>query len=145
MTATYPDAFRPNLAKCLSNLSVRFVDLGRQEEGLATIEEAVTIGRALAAASPDAFRPDLAGFLNNLSNCFFDLGRRDDGLAAIEEAVATLREPFLAQPMPFKQQMTLMTLTYSEICNYVGLEKSNSALWAPILETLQRLEDESIE
>ena len=52
----------------LNNLSVRLADLGRREEALAAIEEAVTLRRQLAAARPDAFPPDLAASLNNLSS-----------------------------------------------------------------------------
>ena len=51
----------------LNNLAIRLAGLGRREEALAAIEEAVTIRRELAAARPDAFRPDLAVSLNNLS------------------------------------------------------------------------------
>jgi tetratricopeptide (TPR) repeat protein len=62
--------------------------LGRREDALAAIEQAVAIRRGLAAARPDAFRPDLALSLNNQSNRLAQLGRREDALAAIEEAVA---------------------------------------------------------
>ena len=48
----------------LHNLSVRLRDLGRREEALVAIQEAVGIYRELAAARPDAFRPDLASSLN---------------------------------------------------------------------------------
>ena len=51
----------------LNNLAVRLGDLGRREDALAAIQEAVTIYRELAAARPDAFRPDLARSLNNLA------------------------------------------------------------------------------
>ena len=53
----------------LVDLSNRLGDLGRREEALAAIEQAVTIHRQLADARPDAFLPDLAGSLNNLSVC----------------------------------------------------------------------------
>jgi hypothetical protein len=52
----------------LNNLSAVRADLGRPEDALTAIEEAVAIRRELAAARPDAFRPDLAMSLNNLSN-----------------------------------------------------------------------------
>ena len=58
----------------LNNLAVRLADLGRREDALAAIEEAVTIRRQLAAARPDAFRPDLATSLNNLSLRLADAG-----------------------------------------------------------------------
>ena len=58
----------------LNNLSVRLADLGRREDALAAIEEAVDAYRELAAARPDAFPPDLAMSLNNLSVRLADLG-----------------------------------------------------------------------
>ena len=47
-----PDAFRPDLAMSLNNLSARLAELGRREEALAAIEEAIGIYRELAAARP---------------------------------------------------------------------------------------------
>ncbi|KAG8741262.1 hypothetical protein FRC12_015731 [Ceratobasidium sp. 428] len=41
--------------------------MGRREEALAAIEEAVQLCRQLAADRPAAFTPDLADSLNNLS------------------------------------------------------------------------------
>ena len=43
----------------LNNSSVYLGDLGRREEGLAAVEEAVSAYRQLAAAHPDALLPDL--------------------------------------------------------------------------------------
>ena len=145
LTAASPEAFRPDLARSLINLSNRFFDLGGQEKGLAAIEEGVMLYRDLAAIHPDTFRPHLAMCLNNLSRRFFDLCRQEKAFDAIEEAVATLRELFLAQPMAFEQQMALMVSNYLELCKEAGREKSYPALWTPILETLQRLKDQSIE
>ena len=145
LAATHPDAFRPDLARSLSNLSLRFFDLGRQEEGLAAIEEAVAIRRDLVAADPDAFRPDLSAVLSILSRRFSELGRQEEALAAIEEAVATLRERFLAEPMAFRQQMASMLSDYLERCKDARREESDPALWAPILETFERLKEQSIE
>ena len=145
LTAASPEAFRPDLARSLINLSNRFFDLGGQEKGLAAIEEGVILYRDLAAIHPDTFRPHLAMCLNNLSRRFFDLCRQEKAFDAIKEAVATLRELFLAQPMAFEQQMALMVSNYLELCKEAGREKSYLALWTPILETLQRLKDQSIE
>ena len=52
----------------LNNQSACLADLGRREEALAAIEEAVGIYRQLAQARPDAFLPDLAMSLNNQSD-----------------------------------------------------------------------------
>ena len=43
----------------LNNLSLRLADLGRREEALAAIQEAVTIRRELAARWPDAYQHEL--------------------------------------------------------------------------------------
>ena len=86
-----PDA-ADRLAISLNNLSVRLGDLGRREEALAAIQEAVTIRRELAAARPDAFRPALATSLNNLSLRLGDLGRREEALASSGEATGIYRE-----------------------------------------------------
>ena len=66
LAAARPDAFAPDLAASLNNLSFQLADLGRREDALAAIEEAVSLYRQLAAARPDAFAPDLAMALNNL-------------------------------------------------------------------------------
>jgi tetratricopeptide (TPR) repeat protein len=91
----------PELAGWLNNLSQRLSDLGRREEALAAIEEAVELYRVLAAARPDAFRPNLALSLNNLSNAVSAFDRGVEALAAIEEAVAIRRELAAARPDAF--------------------------------------------
>ncbi|MGW0853088.1 P-loop NTPase, partial [Streptomyces sp. NPDC002624] len=70
-----PDTYLPQLAGSLNNLSIRLGDMGRQEEGLAAVEEAVRIHRTLVKADPDAYLPDLAMSLNNLSIRLGDMGR----------------------------------------------------------------------
>jgi hypothetical protein len=55
-----PDAFTPDLALSLDNLSGCLSALGRREAALEAIEEAVALYRELACARPDAFTPDLA-------------------------------------------------------------------------------------
>src|SRR5262249_50683740 len=84
-----------------NNQSNRLSGLGRREEALVAIDEAVTLYRQLAAARPDAFTPNLASSLNNQSNVLGDLGRRDEALAAIAEAVTTRRQLAADRPAPF--------------------------------------------
>jgi tetratricopeptide (TPR) repeat protein len=86
-----PDAFMPDLASSLNNLSIRLAQLGRHQDALQPIEEAVGHYRALAEANPDAFMPDLASSLTTLSNRLVELGRRQDALGPIEEAVGIRR------------------------------------------------------
>ena len=67
LAAARPDAFTPDLAMSLNNLSGALAALGRWEEALAAIEEAVTLYRQLAAVRPDEFTPDLTKSLSNLA------------------------------------------------------------------------------
>lgn len=86
----------------INQLSFRFSDLGRREEALTAVEEAVALRRALAEAWPDAFRPELAASLNNLSSFLFALGRREEAFAAAEEAVSIFRDLAAARPDAFR-------------------------------------------
>lgn len=78
-------------ALALNTLSNGLSGVGRREEALTAIEEAVAIRRPLADARPDAFLPNLAGSLNNLSNQLSELGRQKEALAASNEAIAIQR------------------------------------------------------
>ena len=84
-------------------------ELGRREDALTAITEAVQIRRELAAARPDAFRPDLAMSLTNQSNRLAELGRREDALTAITEAVQIRRE--LAEQNPVFREGLARSLT----------------------------------
>jgi tetratricopeptide (TPR) repeat protein len=81
-----PAAYEPDLALSLSNLSVRLAAVGRREEGLAAIQDAVEVRRRLAEARPHIFLADLAEALNNQSNALVQLGRVDEALASKNEA-----------------------------------------------------------
>jgi tetratricopeptide (TPR) repeat protein len=88
-----PDRYRPHLAASLSNLGVRFSELGRPAEALPVTQEAVTIRRELAADMPDRYRPALAASLSNLGIWFSALGRNSEASAAREEALAIRSSP----------------------------------------------------
>ena len=97
----------PTSPASLNNLSIRLADLGRREEALDAIQQAVEIYRELAGARPDAFRPDLARSLNNLSNRLADLGRREDALEAIQQAVEICRDLARARPDAFRPDLAM--------------------------------------
>ncbi|WP_432187698.1 tetratricopeptide repeat protein [Streptomyces sp. Tue6028] len=112
-----PDAFLPDLAASLNNLSIRLGKLGRREDALTTCEEAVTIRRRLAAARPDTVLPDLAGSLNNLSVRLGEVGRREDALTAIEEAVTIRRRLAAARPDAF---LPGLAMSLNNLSNQLG-------------------------
>ncbi|WP_346139777.1 tetratricopeptide repeat protein, partial [Kutzneria viridogrisea] len=86
------------LATHLNDLSIRLGELGRWEEGLATIIEAVEILRRLAEQRPEVFLPDLAMSLNNLAIRLGESGQREEALMSITEAVQVYRR--LAEQRP---------------------------------------------
>ena len=89
---TEQDLGMPDLARSLDVLSSRLADVGRYEESLAAIQEAVVVRRELVRTDVEDYRPDLAKSLNDLSVRFAELGQREEGLAAIDEAVSMHRQ-----------------------------------------------------
>ena len=73
-----PEAYLPDLAGSLNNMSNYLAKSGQFDSALAASEEAVAHYRTLAQALPDRFLPDLARALNNLSVHLSTLGRHED-------------------------------------------------------------------
>ncbi|MFD0078528.1 tetratricopeptide repeat protein [Streptomyces sp. NPDC127166] len=86
-----PDAYLPYLAYFTNHLSVRLGDVGRREEALVAIEEAVRISRSLAEANPNVHLFDLAISLANLSMQLGEVGRHEEALPVGQDAVVYYR------------------------------------------------------
>jgi hypothetical protein len=119
------------LARYLNNLSNRLSDVGRREDGLAAVTEAVEIRRRLAEQRPDAFLPDLATSLNNLSIRLAAMGRREDGLAVITEAVDVYRRLAAQRPDAHKDDLQ-RSLRVLALMRRTGDEPSVSTKEPPI-------------
>ena len=115
-------------AQVANNLSVRLADLGRREDALDAIQEAVAIRRDLAEARPEAYNPDLAGSLNNLSNRLADLGRPEAALTAIQDALAIQRNLAEARPEAFNPDLAGSLNSLSN--QLAGLGRPEAALTA---------------
>lgn len=87
LAAASPDRYRPDLAAALSNLGVRFSELGRPADALPATQEAVALYRELAAAIPDRYRPYLATALSVLADALAALGRNEEAAVARAEAL----------------------------------------------------------
>jgi hypothetical protein len=72
----------------LNNQSLRLAELGRREEALTAIEEAVTIRRDLAIIWPAVFADRLASSLDIQASTLSALGRPAEAQAAHDEANA---------------------------------------------------------
>jgi tetratricopeptide (TPR) repeat protein len=119
--ATYPPG-ADGRALWLNTFAVLLGDLGRREDALTAVEEAVTAYRALAETRPDAFLPNLAMALNNQSVCLAGLGRREDALTAIEEAVTIRRALAQARPNLFADGYANSLETQARILAALGRE-----------------------
>jgi tetratricopeptide (TPR) repeat protein len=87
-----PAGVRANLAAALNNESNRLADVGRYDEALRSIREAVEIRRALASGDPASYAPELAESLNNLSVLLATVGDHQESLAFVEESVEIRRK-----------------------------------------------------
>jgi tetratricopeptide (TPR) repeat protein len=103
------------LALRLNNLGICLGRVGREEEGLVAIGEAVEIHRVLAERRPDAFLSDLPMSLNNLAVCLANLGRREEGLVAIGEAIEIHRVLAVRRPDAFLSDLP-MSLNNLAVC-----------------------------
>ncbi|MGO9899059.1 MAG: tetratricopeptide repeat protein [Solirubrobacteraceae bacterium] len=134
-----PDAFLPDLATSLNNQSARLSGLGRLEEALPAVEEAVKILQGLAAADPDAFLPRLAMSLNNQSARLSGLGRPEEALAAIEQAVEIWRGLAAAHPDAFLPDLAASLSSQSGCLSGLGRREEALAAVEEAVKILQGL------
>ncbi|KAF7973902.1 hypothetical protein HWV62_14048 [Athelia sp. TMB] len=87
-------------ARVLCSLAKRLSYVGRFEEGLQAVQDAVDLYRSLAAesADPSLFHPSLAWTLNDKSIRLSHLARRDEALAACQESLELYRDLAARQP-----------------------------------------------
>jgi tetratricopeptide (TPR) repeat protein len=109
-----------DLAGSLNTQAVRLGDLGRAEEALTAINEAVDIRRTLAEARQDSYLPDLAMSLNNQANRLGDLGRAEEALTAINEAVDIYRTLAEARPDSYLPGLAMSLNNQSRILDALG-------------------------
>ncbi|MCF2533180.1 tetratricopeptide repeat protein [Yinghuangia soli] len=123
----------PDLATALGRMSIRLANLGRTEDALAALEEAVGIQRDLAAERPDLHLPGLAASLNNMSVRLGELGRVEEALATVEEAADAYRR--LAGEDPDTHLSALSSALSNTANRLSSLGRAEEAL-APAQEAL---------
>ncbi|WP_232286695.1 tetratricopeptide repeat protein [Pelobacter propionicus] len=131
-----PDAFLPDLAGALNNLGIRYSEVGRRQEAVAPMEEAVNTYRELVETNP-AFLPDLAMALTNLGIRYSQVGRRQEAVAPAEEAVNTYRELVETNPafLPdLAGALNNLGILYSE----VGMNDEIDGHWDTVLRSLEQ-------
>jgi len=138
LAAARPDAFTPDLAGSLNNLSMWLCVLGRREEALATAEEAVCLYRTLAAARPDTFAADLARSLRVLGNLHGETGKADLAIETLAEGVRLLTPLFAAVPAAVAGMMRGLVQSYIRQCETAGREPDTELL-GPVFAEFERL------
>ena len=99
-------------ARTLKGLSDRLAEIGRREEALAAIEQAVTIHHQLAEALPEVLLPERASALNDMSVHLRDLGRktrprRQSRVVAIRRVLAEARPKCSCPTWLWRSETTL--------------------------------------
>src|ERR1700683_4231225 len=90
-------------SRAIRDISNRLSYLGRREDALEAILEAVDLLRRLVADYPATFTRSL----NYLSLCLGNLGRREDALEANLEAVHLCRRLAVGRPAVFDADLAL--------------------------------------
>ncbi|MGN6255407.1 MAG: tetratricopeptide repeat protein [Solirubrobacterales bacterium] len=121
------------IAGALNNLSNRLADIGRHEEALEAIEEAVALRRSLAETNSTVRQDDLAMTLNNLCNRLGEAGRQEEALAAIEEAVDTYRRLNAADSASYGPYLAI---ALNNLCNRLALAGRREEALAAIEEAV---------
>jgi len=118
-SAARPGRYHPELVRALTDLSIRFAELGRPADALRAEQEAAATYRELVADDPTRYRPELATSLTNLGTRFAELGRPADALRAEQEAAATYRELAATDPARYRPELatclTNLGVWYAEL------------------------------
>ncbi|MEV6639380.1 tetratricopeptide repeat protein [Amycolatopsis sp. NPDC051371] len=138
----HPSRRRPALAASLIHLAGRLGDLGRYEDGLTAIGEAVEILRRYAKRwRLDAFihLAELATSLNLRSVLLGELGRHEESLAAIEEAVKILRWLGKQRPDAYLRDLAASLTVLAYRLGDLGQQEGGLTAIGEAVEILRRL------
>lgn len=126
-------------AQLLSKWSTQLSKLGRREEALQAMREAVELYRKLATHNPDDFRLNLAGYLNNLGNRLSELGRREEALQATREAVEAYQTLAQSNPNVPQPNLALSLSNLSTMLSEQGRHEEALQTMREVVEAFQTL------
>jgi tetratricopeptide (TPR) repeat protein len=99
----------------LRNVAVRLRELGRSEDALLSIREAVQLHRTLAEANPIAHEDSFLEIQQELINLLFVLGRQEDALEAAEERVAITQRKSRLNPRRYQPELAVSLYELSAV------------------------------
>jgi tetratricopeptide (TPR) repeat protein/nucleoside phosphorylase len=108
-------------AQLFSDRGRALIELGRYDEALHSMREALEIRRVLARSNPeDAFQSDLVASLNNLGNALLQLGHYRKALAALQEAVELLQPLARRDPGAFQSDLANSLVNLGNVLGEMG-------------------------
>src|SRR5262252_5370326 len=132
------EAILSNLAVRVTTLGVELSNLGRREEALVALQEAVDIYRRLAQSCSDAFLPDLARSLGVLGQALVQAERHADAANALHEGMETIAPFVKRHAQAFGDLALTLGRIYIAACEEAGaapdaalLERVTKALGGP--------------
>jgi tetratricopeptide (TPR) repeat protein len=72
--------------------------VGRHEDALTTLQEALELLQQLAAAHPEIYQGDLAYAIGNFGVALEEIGRQEEALATIQESADLFRQLAAVRP-----------------------------------------------
>ena len=112
----------------VNNLSADLSDLGRFEEALEAVDEAVGLYRELAETRAGSFPADVAMGLTNRSEFLIALGRHEEAFDAAEEALHLLLPFWERNPGAYDFLMASLRQDYEAAAQGSG-RKMKRRLW----------------
>ncbi|MGI5417289.1 tetratricopeptide repeat protein [Actinomadura luteofluorescens] len=111
----------------LTVLGGRYWQLGRPDDSLRLLQEAVKVFRELAETDPDTHRPNLANSLAILGSQFSMQSHPEDALRVMREAVEIFRELAEADPDTYRPELAG---SLSDLGFFIGTNRPEFALHA---------------
>ncbi|QRV93681.1 hypothetical protein RhiJN_21699 [Ceratobasidium sp. AG-Ba] len=131
-----------NLAGSLMELDICLSKLGHQQEGLASIQQAVELYQHLATESPRVYNGGFAMSLNNLSNSLSDMGQKQEALTAIQESVKMYRRLAAERPAAYHSDLARSLNNLSSHLSDIGQKQEALTAIQESVEMRRRLATE---
>lgn len=127
------------LARLLSNLSVRQSNAGQREAALVSAGDAVKTYRRLAQSRPEIHEPNLAISLNNLGNLQSDLRKVEEALASAAESVEIYRRLAQSRPEAYEPDLARSLNNLGKMQSALGQREEALGSAAESVEIRRRL------
>nr|WP_241758448.1 tetratricopeptide repeat protein [Myxococcus landrumus] len=123
LPASGPDEVLDQRARHLDAFGRRLSHLGRNQEALPVMHEAVQLYRELGTRHPKKFEPNLASSIDHLGGILSELGRHEEALKALHDAADLRRVLMQDSPAKFRADFAISLNNVALVLNYLGRNK----------------------